>query len=97
MKFIGTTEELKRKYGRGFSLLIKLIETHEESEEIRDEKIQGLKSGISIKFKKDSYVLKEESKVYFHLSFLIFSDRHLLLAVILLDYIFVYRNYYAIT
>lgn len=64
MKFIGTIEDLKNKYGMGFSLLIKLQDpSSEESEDLWDEQIEILKKLISGKFKPDSCILKEETKV----------------------------------
>lgn len=72
MKFIGTAEQLKTKYGQGFSLSLTLREpTPNENEDAREERIQTLKKLIDMKFKKDSCILKEETQVNSNTSYFI--------------------------
>lgn len=81
MKFIGTIEELRRKHGQGFSLLLTLKEpTTGENKTDREERIQALKNVTVGKFKKDSCELKEESqvcnKIFFWFSFDFYKTSH---------------------
>lgn len=74
MKFIGTVNELKKKYAHGFSLQIKLHDPPDEVKEtIRAEEIDILKKLIISSFKRDSCQLIEETKVRFHVKLIFYS------------------------
>lgn len=86
MKFIGTVNELKKKYAHGFSLQIKLQDFPAEGKEIiRVEEINILKKRITSSFKPDTCQLIEETKVRFHVKLIFYSIVFIVLIIYFLS------------